>query len=807
MNDAFEPSDNWTQHLVWGAPEWILPAGILAVVLVAAIGWSYTRSRATTPIRLLAASLKLIAVVLMLLCLLQPMWRGERPRPQANLFPILVDTSQSMQLQDVDEELTRGQNFADALAPDSDWRVRLEQTFDVRLFGADSRLSRLADIETIKFYGTQSSMQTSIDALAQRLKGRPVAGALLFSDGNLTDSSAEPITSSDLPFPIFPVLPDTPTTPTDLRLERVSVTQSDFETSPMTVRADVMATGLKNQVVIVQLLNASGTSVEEKTVTIEKEGELQSVNFRFRPEQSGTQFYRVLAFTPSQRKSIRSQIDEGKAWLEGSSGDEATLRNNQRWIDVQPRRGPFRILYLAGRPNWEFKFLRRALQSDAETQLVGLLRIADKERKFNFRDKSVNTSNPLFAGLGDDEEETREQYDETVMIRLGVKESEELSQGFPETPEELFGYHGIILDDIEPEFFTQDQMLLLRRFVSLRGGGLLMLGGQESFNDDSFGKTPLGELSPVYAPRNRSDQPAAGGKWSTTREGMLQPWQRLRETEAAEKMRLSKMPPFRVTHEVGDIKPGAIELAQLETGSGQPAPAFITQRFGKGRTAAMPIGDFWRWSMRKNQNDNTSEVSDDPAQAWRQMARWLVGEVPRRVELSIQPDGSTGSTDLRVLVRDESYLPMENATVTLNVTGENGIAIPLTARPDANELGAYTATFVSRDSGRFTVSADVKAADQSFVGNDEGGWVSDPGMEETQQLSWNENWLSNLAESSGGEILRVSDLSDFVSDLPNREIPVTETWVYPLWHQTWVMLLAMACLCGEWGLRRWKGLA
>ncbi|MEP1645134.1 MAG: hypothetical protein ABJK10_13175, partial [Rhodopirellula bahusiensis] len=495
------------------------------------------------------------------------------------------------------------------------------------------------------------------------------------------------------------------------------------------------------------------------------------------------------------------------AWLEGSSGDEATLRNNQRWIDVQPRRGPFRILYLAGRPNWEFKFLRRALQSDAETQLVGLLRIADKERKFNFRDKSVNTSNPLFAGLGDDEEETREQYDETVMIRLGVKESEELSQGFPETSEELFAYHGIILDDIEPEFFTQDQMLLLRQFVSLRGGGLLMLGGQESFNEDSFGKTPLGELSPVYAQRNRADQPAPAGKWSITREGLLQPWQRLRETEAAEKLRLSKMPPFQVTHEVGDIKPGAIELAQLKTQSGQSAPAFITQRFGKGRTAAMPIGDFWRWSMRKNQHDNSAEVSDDPAQAWRQMARWLVGEVPRRVELAIQPDSSTGSTDLRVLVRDESYLPMENATVTLNVTGEDGVAVPLTARPDADELGTYTATFVSRESGRFMVSADVKEADQSFIGNDEGGWVSDPGMEETQRLAWNENWLNQLAKSTGGEVLRVSDLGGFVSDLPNREIPVTETWVYPLWHQTWVMVLAMACLCGEWGLRRWKGLA
>ncbi|MCC9657261.1 hypothetical protein [Rhodopirellula halodulae] len=806
MNDTIITTDDWSNHLVWGAPEWLIPATILGVILTIAIAWSYFRSRGSVPLRLLAAGLKLLAVALMLLCLLQPMWRGERPRPQANLFPILVDTSQSMQLQDADAHQSRGDTFAQALADGSPWRTELERTFDVRLFGADSQLSRLSDMDSLDFSGQQSLLQTAIDTIVQRMDGRPVAGALLFSDGNLTDADSGRLQVQS-PFPIYPVLSENRNSPTDLKLQSVSVTQSDFETSPMTVRADVMATGIANEDAVVQLLNAAGRVIQEQTIRLEEEGKQQSATFRFRPEQAGTQFYRVVTFTPAQRAAIRTRIDEDDVWLTAPTDDEATLRNNQQWIDVQPRRGPFRILYLAGRPNWDFKFLRRALQSDAETQLVGLLRIADKEPKFSFRDKGVNSSNPLFAGLGEDEEETREKYDEAVMIRLGVKESEELSQGFPETSEELYGYHGIILDDIEPEFFTQDQMLLLRQFVSLRGGGLLMLGGQESFDDDSFTTSPLGELSPVYGPRNRSDSPAAAGKWSITREGMLLPWQRLRETTAAEKIRLQQMPAFRIAHELGDIKPGAIELAQLQTASGQTGPAFVTQRFGKGRTAAMPIGDFWRWSMRRSEEQSTGQDNDDPAQAWRQIARWLVGEVPRRVQLSMEPVASNGSMQLRASVFDEDYLPMENATVTMNVIGEDGKPIALSARPNADELGIYDATFVSREAGRFRVSVEAKAADQSFIGQDEGGWVSDPGREETQTLTWNEDWLNQLATDTGGEVLRLSDLQAFVNDLPNREIPVTETWVYPLWHQTWVMLLAMACLCGEWGLRRWKGLA
>ena len=55
-------------------------------------------------------------------------------------------------------------------------------------------------------------------------------------------------------------------------------------------------------------------------------------------------------------------------------------------------------------------------------------------------------------------------------------------------------------------------------------------------------------------------------------------------------------------------------------------------------------------------------------------------------------------------------------------------------------------------------------------------------------------------------MIDVGDLDRFVSSLPNRKIPITENWTYPLWHQWSVLSLAIGCLVGEWGLRRWRGL-
>ena len=94
-----------------------------------------------------------------------------------------------------------------------------------------------------------------------------------------------------------------------------------------------------------------------------------------------------------------------------------------------------------------------------------------------------------------------------------------------------------------------------------------------------------------------------------------------------------------------------------------------------------------------------------------------------------------------------------------------------------------------------------------MIGSAQSGWTSDAGAAEFRELKLNRKLLQQIAEQTGGEVLSENDLERFADDLPNREVPVTETWIYPIWHRPWVMFLAMLCLCCEWGLRRWKGLA
>ena len=112
------------------------------------------------------------------------------------------------------------------------------------------------------------------------------------------------------------------------------------------------------------------------------------------------------------------------------------------------------------------------------------------------------STNPLFRGFEHPDEEAAEHYDQPVLVRLGTKDENELRDGFPKTAEELYQYDAVILDDIEAAFFTQDQLTLLQNFVSRRGGGLLMLGGPDSFAAGQYDRTPVGSLLPVYVERD-----------------------------------------------------------------------------------------------------------------------------------------------------------------------------------------------------------------------------------------------------------------------------------------------------------------
>ncbi|HEY3394500.1 MAG TPA: FixH family protein [Lacipirellulaceae bacterium] len=773
--------------LVWGSPTWSWVALALAGLGAVALVWSYWRTSATPAVKLTCATLKILGLAGLALCLLEPLLSSTRARRGANMFAIVADNSQSMNVHDQGEAGSRGEAVHGLLNSTSGWQKRLSTDFDTRRFAFDAHLRSVDHFASLSFDGSRSSLNSTLNSLSRRFRGLPLAGIMIITDGNATDAGE--VAWDELP-PVYPIAVGRDESPADVSVPRVTVSETNFDAAPVTVRADIRASRVSGKDIVASLIDERGEELQTQTIASPADDEPTAVRFQLRPKEKGVSFYRV-------------RVATGES--EARRGAEATLANNERLAVVDRGGGPYRVLYVCGRPNWEFKFLRRALAEDDQLELLGLVRIARREPKFAFRSKAGESTNPLFRGFEHPDEESAERYDQPVLIRLGTKDGDELRDGFPKTADELYRYDAVILDDVEAGFFTQDQLTLLQNFVSRRGGGLLMLGGPDSFAAGRYDRTPVGSLLPVYVDEQSPiTSPERRYRLALTHEGWLQPWVRTRQTEPEERKRLSAMPPFRFLTPIGNIKPAATVLAEVVDNAGAKHPALVVQRFGRGRSAALLIGDFWRWGLR----GETGKESD-LEKSWRQTVRWLVADVPQRVEVTVRPqeESQVGGVVVEVRARDAEYLPLDNAQVSIQVVTPGGKKLALEAEACDDEPGAYQANYVPREPGAYRATVKASAPDGSPIGEREAGWVAQPAADEFQNLRPNRARLEEIAAKTGGQLIEVNHLDELVASLPTRKAPITEPWIRPAWHHPLLYLAIIGCLVGEWGLRRWKGLA
>ena len=776
-----------TGSIYLSGKEWLIPAALVLLVGLVTVLWAYHKAPTDGKIRGICIGLKVLGLTLLLLCLIDPMASSERAKRGANLLALVADNSEGLNITDSGARKSRADTLKQTLkTTPGNWQTKLTHDFEVKRYAFDSRLKNIGTFSELTFDGSASQLGDSLRILARRYRGRPLAGIVVFTDGVATDLENDLPPLAGLP-PVYPVIVGRKAPKRDLALGKVTPTQTAFEDAPVTITAQVNAIGCKGEDITakLELLNSSeeiATVVKEKTLPVDESSTKLTFRFQVRPAASGILFYRV---------NITSS--DGK--------NEATRANNSRVVIVDRGGGPYRVLYVSGRANWEFKFLKRALEEDDQVDLVGLVRIAKKEPKFAFKGRAGEGSNPLFRGFGKDNQDT-EDYDKPVLIRLNTRDANELKTGFPTEAEELYQYSAVIVDDLESKFFRASQHSLLHKYVSERGGGLLMLGGQESFRQGKYERTLIGDLLPVYFDRPADVTALHDLRLTLTRDGWLQPWVRLRDNESDERSRLAEMTEFVSLNRVRGKKPGANVLATVHAkGDGTQHPALVTHKFGRGRVAAMLLGDVWRWGLKD------SSQHEDMDKAWRQMIRWLVADVPERTKLTVRQAADANGRMLVTTIRDKKFQPLDNAQVSINIRQiGNTNSIPLRAEPVAEQTGVYQTQFIPRANGGFLAEAVVRDESGKLLGRTQAGWATDFAAAEYRSLSPNRPLLEAIANKTGGQVISLDELGKFAAQLPAQRAPVTEVHHFPIWHQSIVFLLALTCLISEWFIRRRKGL-
>ena len=103
------------------------------------------------------------------------------------------------------------------------------------------------------------------------------------------------------------------------------------------------------------------------------------------------------------------------------------------------------------------------------------------------------------------------QYLMQAMEKEGVQLELRQPGNIPSSLDQLAGYDGIILSDVPAHQLGEPTMNAMRDYVDKLGGGLIMLGGPQSFGVGGYYRTPIEEILPVRlkSPDEEEKQSAA----------------------------------------------------------------------------------------------------------------------------------------------------------------------------------------------------------------------------------------------------------------------------------------------------------
>jgi uncharacterized membrane protein len=637
----------------------------------------------------------------------------------------------------------------------------LGKRFQVKVYRFSSSAEHLQSTGDLTFEGTGTRLGDGLDRVRDEMSGLSVAGLVMLSDGadnsNKTlDDSISGLKAQGMP--VFTVGVGKERLTRDVQVTRAETPRRVLKGAALVVDVVVGQVGYAGAKVPL-IVEDGGRVVSSQDITLPPDGESETLHVRFKASEVGPRVFRF-------RIPVQT--------------NEEVPQNNQRdaMIDVFDRRE--KLLYLEGEPRPEMKFIRQAADADDNLQVIVLQRTAEG-----------NVTNP-------------DKY-----LRLGVDTGEDLINGFPSTRAELFGYRGIIIGSVEAAAFTAEQMRMLEDFVDVRGGGLLMLGGAQSFGEGGWAGTPLADAMPVVIDRKLAlADPYLGLHWLTvrpTRAGANHPATQIadKEQDAAAKWR--DLPPITSVNPIRDVKPGATVLLNGMDEKGRDQVVLAYQRYGKGKGLALPVQDTWQWRMdaKISENDLTHHTF------WQRLARWLVDGAPDRVVVTAAPDRVQKGepVQLSAEVVDPEYKGINDGRITAHVTAPSGKVEDVPMEWTVKREGEYGARFTPSEDGTYKVSVGGSDHEGRDVTKGGASVRVAPSDAEYFDAGMRAPLLKRIAEETEGRFFKADDTASLVDAITYSGKGITITEDKELWDMPIVLLFLLTLMGTEWVYRRAKGLA
>jgi hypothetical protein len=347
-------------------------------------------------------------------------------------------------------------------------------------------------------------------------------------------------------------------------------------------------------------------------------------------------------------------------------------------------------------------------------------------------------------------------------------------------------------------------------FVKVRGGGLLMLGGENSFNLGGYQNTPIADLLPVHltGAGNAGDS-FADEKFTmqVTREGADDEILRLSGNADENIAQWNLMPPLKGYNPLYAAKPGAAVLAKHPKPGpdGRQSVVLAVQEVGAGRTGIFAAANSWRWAMLRPASDDTYR------RFWSQTIRWLAAGSKELLSVSVDTRvaGVGQPVTLTANVLDKRHRPYNEAKVVAHIKDGFGNTDELKLTWILREEGVYQAIYRPPHAGDYTIAVEAQVESTTLDALTSLATIET--SPELNRIDMDSALLTRIANEGKGvadlegradkvlEFVREnaknrSRMLDLVEEKELRDAPI-------------LLLLVCAAWFAEWIIRRRSGLA
>lgn len=376
----------------------------------------------------------------------------------------------------------------------------------------------------------------------------------------------------------------------------------------------------------------------------------------------------------------------------------------------------------------------------------------------------------------------------------------------PEKETDLDAYDVVILGDVPPERLDEAAQKRLARYVSDRGGFLVLLAGPEAM-PRSYLAGPLSELLPVS---QQAPADAAAPVTSAAAPDKV----RLKLDPAADRSEIVRilrdptlneqlwpaLPELPWIARPAYAKPGATPL--LYTDDARRDVVVALHHYGAGRVLYVGTDQTWRW--REKVADRVHAVF------WAQAIRWGTGNRLTggpRLKAALSRRQVRPGEDVEVLARplDAEGRAVENAVVLAEVeTPEHRQRVQLKAIADGS--GLYRGVLRNLPAGAHKISVKVDAPAFAGITHELNVLVREVTGQEGVELSRDTARLAAMAKTGGGRHLDILQAPELFEQLAGEGKDVTVESSYELWSSYPILILVTLLFSLEWIWRKRLGL-